>query len=312
MARAWIALAASCAVLGLGGCGSADMNQFVDDPGTDGSPGDTSWTPDGTPYDGTTPPPDGSTDGITPPPDSPPPPPPVTLDNVCSKMGDAMCTSPLESCCSAKSLAYDSTGCKDGIKFDCDLDVADVKAGKAKFDASKYDACMAAYGTMITKCSLPVLEFVKLAAVCSQLFVGSVPPGSPCTRDSQCAAPVGAWGNCNGSGVCETDAVVGKDASCTSAGVNKRFCDTGLYCSGTGGPSTCKPAKPLGGSCAGPWESYTCGFGNTCNLNKCAPGAAEGTFCTDNLACASWSCSFGRCTDPNVTVASPGLCSGAG
>ena len=80
-------------------------------------------------------------------------------------------------------------------------------------------------------------------------------------------------------------------------------------CDYTLSPHTCKPVTPLGAACSGTTDT-SCGLGNTCRGATCAPGAKRGAACVYDLECASWSCSFGLCTDPNIEVATPFTCNG--
>jgi len=296
----------SCSIA-IAACGGYDGSAFDNPggPGPDASGTDTSTNPDAIATDSNLPP--GDSTGV----DTTPPPAGVTLDNVCAKMADVICTSPLETCCSSKSITYTSSGCKAALMAECALDVAAAKAGTEKFDPTKFDGCAAAYAALIGKCSFTGLEFIKQASACSALFNGTTPYGGACTRDSQCNAPAGAYANCNETGHCDSIAVVGKDAACTYAGPAVRFCDAGLYCSSGTGTGTCRVAKPAGASCAGTWDS-SCGFGNSCVTYRCAPGLGFGAACYDNLQCASWDCQANKCTDPMETIASPGLCHGGG
>jgi len=297
--------------------GAADPSVFDEPTGDASSNGDTatSGTDTGT-GGGTDTGTDPTKDTGTVVTDTAPPPPAITLDNVCDKLADAYCTPSLASCCGTKSLAWKEGGCRDAVKVVCKARVDDVKAGDATFNPGTFAGCQAAWSALTTKCSVPALEFIKLDAACDQLFVGSVAPGSSCAEDWECKVPVGSFANCSGSGRCESISVAAKDQPCVYSGSVRAICDYGLACqfaSGTSG--TCSAAKMVGAACN---YSTECGFGYYCQRGgtgsggKCAPGLTTGTTCYSNESCASGSCAGGRCTDPNYTPANTFLCSGTG
>jgi hypothetical protein len=316
------------AMFALLGCGSApESGAFDEDPGDgsvggDGTASDTTAGGDtgggsdtGVPGTDTGLPPGDTT---VPPSDTTPPPVdtgpgPVTLDNVCERMVEAICSPSTKTCCTSRSVPYSDTGCRANTKKYCDVLVAEAKAGSRKFDATKVDGCTAAWKTLTTMCSVPTLSYVKIYAICDQVFNGPTAPGDgPCTIASDCSAAVGALASCNSGDTCENFVIVSKDQPCNYDGDTKRLCDYGLYCSFSTGSGKCATAKGLGsGGCFGS-SDQSCGWGNRCDTtNHCAPGAAVGTFCSSDLQCASWSCNAtGRCSDPNVQMAIPSTCGG--
>lgn len=302
-------------------CGSAPDSSAFDDPGatrdggtggdtskgdtnggTDTSSGDdTRKGKDTTPADDTTPPP----------PDAPEP---ITLDNVCAKLADVICSSSTAACCTTRGISYDDGGCRSGVAAACAAEVEAAKSGKMTFDPTAFDACAAAWSGFEAKCSVPILSYVKGYPPCMQLFNGIGARGDSCTSASDCKASPGAFAECrstSGGMVCVEFFIVGKDATCNLDGTSIHFCDQGLYCS----PSTgvCRTQKPTGAACSGSYDT-SCGFGNTCDWgNHCAPGAPMGASCSRGLECASWQCgSFPSytCTDPNVEIATNGTCKG--
>ncbi|MGZ3421104.1 MAG: hypothetical protein ACXVEE_24735 [Polyangiales bacterium] len=236
--------------------------------------------------------------------------PPITT--VCDQFATATCTPAFQMCCTSKGLAWDDLGCSDVAKLYCDSSRDGVTAGKTVYDASYADACAAAWKSATTMCTLSLTDWIKNRVPCAQTFNGKTAPGGACTRDSDCHADAGEVAFCdNSSKRCRQYGVVPKGASCNYFGISPRICDTGLFCDyTTGAIPICKDATPLGGSCFG-IDDQSCGLGNTCKSGKCAVGAPVGTTCTRDMECASWSCSVGKCTDPNVTLASKAFCSGA-
>ena len=303
-------------------CGaSPDTGAFgSDDPDgsttTDGGGTDTTSSGDTTPgVDTGSPPVDTGlppSDTRPPPTDTTPPPPTLTLDNVCEKLAGAICSTTTKNCCTSKGVKFDEGGCRTGVLAYCGALVDEVKAGDRTFDASKFDGCAAAWRTLTTTCSVPVLDYVKTYGVCEELLNGSIKPGSgTCTLESDCNVAPAALASCSSTtATCINLVIVGKDAPCNYDGSTRRLCDYGLYCPFTGVPSTCKAARPSGSSCSG-GSDPSCGWGNRCDgSNHCAPGLPMGSSCGGDLQCASWGCSGSRCTDPNVQMAIPSTCSG--
>ena len=254
---------------------------------------------------------DKDTDTVPPPPDVSTG---VTLDDVCDKLADARCTAPTEACCTSKGIDYNDAGCRSGVKTSCGVLTAEAKAGRRTFDPSKFDGCAAAWKSLSASCSVPVLPYLKTSAACDALLPGLVSPGSACSADTDCSVEPGAAAICptKSTGTCENLLVVGKGAPCNYDGSVRRFCDEGLYCPFfTGGATTCKAAKPIGGMCSG-FGDPSCGFGNRCDsFFRCAPGLPKGSACVGPFECASWICATSaQCTDPEVTIASAATCNG--
>lgn len=242
---------------------------------------------------------------------------PVTAENVCTKLADAICTSALSSCCGSRGIEYKESGCRTAIMADCTDKQSAVKDGDTTFNLDAYGACVGAWSALSTKCSTPVLEFVKTYAPCNQLFNGTTAYGGGCSEDYHCKVAPGAYANCTAGGQCDSVAVVGNGEPCGNLTGTRAYCDYGLYCQYTSSSAgNCRPAKALGAVCN---QSYECGFGNWCNRGgfggsgTCVAGLAAGASCSFDAQCASGDCgSSNRCTDPNVSVAAPEVCNGSG
>ena len=319
-------LIAALTAIPLVACGSAPDASNFDDPGTtdsstttDGGGTDTASGSDTTSGGDTAP---GKDTGLppgdtTPPPTDTTPPPidsgaPLSLDNVCDRLADAICAPTTKTCCTSRGVAYSETGCRDNVKSYCGTLVDEVKAGDRTFDPTKFDGCAAAWKTLTTTCSVPVLTYTKVYAVCDQLLNGSMAPGDfTCSAASDCKSNDGALASCNDSSSCDNFHVGGKDAPCNYDGPVYHLCDYGFYCSFSTPGSKCQPAKGIGsGGCFG-GSDPSCGWGNRCDSsNHCAPGLPMGSSCSGDLQCASWSCNSGRCTDPNVEMAIATTCGG--
>jgi hypothetical protein len=243
--------------------------------------------------------------------------PPLSAENLCTRLADSICTSALSGCCATKGFEWKEAGCRTAVMTDCANKKDAVKKGDTTLNLDAYGACVAAWSALSTKCSVPVFEFVKSYPPCNQLFNGTTPFGDSCGEDYECKVAAGAYGNCSTDNRCDSVIIAANGAPCGGLPGTRAFCDYGLQCmysSSTSG--TCRPAKAIGAMCT---QNFECGFGNWCNRGgfgssgSCVAGSAVGAACSFDAQCASGDCnSSGRCTDPNVTVASPIFCNGSG
>lgn len=303
------------------GCGSSPSASVFDDQPDSGSIATDTGTPEGdstTPVSDSTTPSDSSSamdTGVamdTSMPDTGPT--PTTLDNVCERLATAVCTKSFQTCCTSKGKDYDVAACRTAIIAGCGDRVDSVKAGDATFDASAFPACAAAWSTLSTKCSIPILDYVKGYAPCQQLFNGKTAPNDSCSQDEDCHAGPGQWVNCSSDGsVCNAFTIPSKEKPCGFGSGTAAICDYGLACAYTSMTmGTCKSAKMVGASCT---QDYECGFGNYCakfggGPGSCQVGLPYMSGCGSNNMCASGRCSGGSCTDPNVVLATDAICNG--
>lgn len=240
---------------------------------------------------------------------------PLSAENVCPRLADAVCTPSLATCCASKGIEYKDSGCKAAIFKNCTDKQAAVKAGDTTLNLDAYNACVSAWSSLSAKCATPLLEFIKVYPPCNQLFNGTTAPGGSCSQDYECKVAPGALASCTRDGRCDSLFVAATGAPCGAVMGSRVYCDYGLYCQYTSSTSgTCRTARALGSPCS---QSYECGLGNYCSRSgggagSCVVGIAAGGACSFNEQCASASCVSGRCADPNVSVASAGVCNGSG
>lgn len=236
-------------------------------------------------------------------------PPKYTVDNVCPQIAPELCTT-RENCC-LQAGAYDETGCVTFETGECEKNVADVKAGKMTFDGESIDPCIEAVKPYADKCRLTIPDFYSAPtdlAVCAKVFAGTLPEGSVCERDAQCASSPSdkEFVRCDkGTKKCTTIRFLAKDAACTLSTGTNEFCDEGLYCNANilTMKGTCQTATPLGSPCtlnAGGF-SLECGLGYYCDSTTkvCAKAKAGGEACSFLLDCQSLKCTNSVCTDPD-------------
>jgi len=231
-----------------------------------------------------------------------------TIAATCSKIAKATCTTAFKTCCEAHGFPYDPLACDDVSRNWCDDASDGVTAGRTTYNPAWADACAAGWSANTTACQPHIFDWVKNQAPCSQLFNGTLPVGSVCTRASDCRAGTGEFAYCDETARrCRTVAIVGAGQTCNYFGAATRYCDRGLTCDSS--TNRCISATPIGGVCFGA-DDTSCGIGNTCKAGKCAVGAPVGAACMRDLECGSWECSFGKCTDIRQLVANRWQCTG--
>jgi hypothetical protein len=311
-------LGIGCMAAGCGGHVNVDSGAADDTgvgPGTDGGFGDTSIKPpiDGSPLPvDSTPTPDDApviVDGGPPPVDGGP----LPSATVCDELAKAICGAPTKACCDSHKVPYDATGCEAAEKSYCETERTWVKSGRLTYDPSQLENCKSGWTKALTVCSVSWIDWFKYDQPCAHLFNGTIAVGDKCSYDIECLSPPGARGYCDPTSKrCRVYDFVGEGKGCNYTGKIVNYCDAGLYCDTTSTTPTCKKQLPLGSTCDGP-DDFACGYGNVCKDLKCTVGLPAGSTCDASLLeCASWSCDAGKCTDPNVELADPSICSGAG
>lgn len=231
-----------------------------------------------------------------------------SLYTTCAKIAVGTCNPAFEACCKSSGFTWDYIGCEDISRSWCDDAVDGVFAGRTTYNAAYADACASGWRAMTSACSPHLFDWVKNQVACSQLFNGMAPPGAPCTRSTECRAGAGQMAWCDDDAKrCRAFSVVPLGGSCNYFGATVRWCDRGLTCNTMSGK--CVTSTPVGGACFGP-DDTACGIGFSCRAGKCAVGSPVGASCVRDLECASWECSFGKCTDIRVPLASKALCGG--
>jgi hypothetical protein len=166
------------------------------------------------------------------------------------------------------------------------------------------EACVAGLATRA--CGAP--------APASCRFRGSLPDGSACAYDLQCAGGLcaiesdAACGECKSLSAegeaceasCDHDLVCSPEGRCVRARVEGEACDSVYDCERTlhCDAGTCRRLSATGDACE---DRFDCMPGHLCDAGRCAARpapAAPGAPCQDAMDCLDFSCVDGRCAAP--------------
>ena len=246
---------------------------------------------------------------------------------------NAFCTA-AKSCCGRESYpAADLADCES--KFPSRSQYYPLlDKGTVSIDQNALAACVAAYNTAATTCTITGLN-----AACKGVFVGTQAEGQPCGGTSRFGAfeckPVNGSSSCHlqtsgsdptNTGVC-TSLPRGKSGDlCSKTCLKKDTCvvdmvggsapfptfcfeEDGLYCSVATNPAVCQPILPNGHACV--WDPNSCGTGNFCGWtsNACQLASKLGESCTDAICADELTCgSVDKCVPS--PFASDSICNG--
>ena len=241
-----------------------------------------------------------------------------TLDNVCQLVAPKICAGE-QSCCQSSGFGFDQAKCEAYVTGGCLQDVAEVKNGNMTFNPDNIDACLAVYKSAYDKCVLGLDDYIALVKDLNtcDTFVGKVPVGGSCTRDSECVRnddPNVFVGCGETSKKCQETTILGANAACQIGAGVTAFCDNGLYCDVAiiGQPpydGQCAKSTPEGQPCNGQkLIDLECGVGYYCNKSTsvCTQAKVGGAACVQDSECLSFSCAVGHCVavEPIVDQAS--------
>lgn len=239
---------------------------------------------------------------------------PAPTPETCTRFVGGVCSDATKACCAKAGFEYNASACTGGLDYYCNALVDQVTLGKATYDATQLDACVAGWKANTTACLVGWITSAKNLQPCDLLFNGVKEPGAACNPSGlkECKAPPGFGAYCDESArKCRVYGFVGKDQPCNFYGSTVRYCDAGLYCDLASTTPTCKTARALGDACDGA-DDFSCGYENVCKDNKCIKGAPEGTACATGAECASFQCEGGKCTATTFPAVSSWICTGAG
>jgi hypothetical protein len=234
----------------------------------------------------------------------------------CRSFAERLCAG-AETCCTSSEGSFSQAGCVEGVVADlCETAAQLVASGRATYDASAEDACIAAQGRSHDTC---VPDWDELAAIrrdvwsSCRVINGTVRPGGSCTASIMCATPPGeATSDCV-SGVCRERYFLEQGDACPYPNGNVSVCGAGLYCTALqrGETGSCEPATAEGAACDPVMLNPECGLGRYCDLTDAVCRVAVnfgGPSCDQDNECVSFICELGECRDAPSTVAE--LCGG--
>ena len=265
---------------------------------------------------------------------------PISLQQLPDQLAAAFCDN-IAGCCHTAAIAFDLATCQQALLANLNQSVAMETSPNIKYDANAAGSCVAAYASEVKSCKL---DETVLNEACRTVFVGSLPPGAPCTVSDECSksadgdaycdtsSPSSAQGTCVSlgspgphgkqgetcGGTCTSNSCSSSPSPAGSVPLPTCFNSDGLYC---GPDQTCQPLVALGQPC----ESDACKPGTFCKFSTtpsgsfqgaCAAVQSAGAPCMQDEDCAGGLCMFGAGNTPtgicgSDTLANDKTCSGA-
>jgi len=252
----------------------------------------------------------------------------VTETGFYAALVSVICPS-LVRCCSPVGLTFDESRCESVLDGVLAKSVNGAPTGTYRFDASMATQCLdGARAGLGQTCDSVVATNVP---ACQNVFVGTLPPGAPCTTSAECQHDSTSKATCSaetdggmacavelhvhaGDACTETCTAVGPATGCsgTISGVSVRrqcFTNDGLHCSN----GSCTAQSTVGGPCT---DSNACGGETRCSFqtHTCIARTALGGSCTSDLECRTdLFCQNGVCAQKEAvgtTCTSTSQCAG--
>jgi hypothetical protein len=227
-----------------------------------------------------------------------------------------------EACCQRAHGGFELDACVASFKREVCRPGADaVMAGRATFDESAVDECLAAHAEAHAVCVPTWKQTIALRkriySAC-RVIDGTSELGRGCSISSTCKHPDGnATVECI-KNVCQKIEVLEQGAPCPFPSGSVSVCDDGLSCDapGLGTTGHCVKAPATGDACdPSTLESTECGLGSYCDVEAASCKLAEnlgGTGCLQSTECVSFECDrIGNSCAPAPAVLSRATCLGA-
>jgi hypothetical protein len=183
--------------------------------------------------------------------------------------------------------------CVATVQRDCANGNSDVTRGVtlSNYPLGKKNAddCVKAVAKAYEDGEITGTEHSAITAACARVFSPNNTLGFACTRDTDCAAPLGCYLTDVGKGTCQTITKISKAEDCSAAG---SVCEKGYYCAQE--VTACIARKPNGAVCTA--FTKPCAEDLLCaNIDEMGNGTCSGK--KGNLAdCGSDDeCSAGYC-----------------
>jgi hypothetical protein len=178
--------------------------------------------------------------------------------------------------------------------------MADVQAGKIKYDGTAASDCLNAFAT--ESCTQSGANAFRYPKACDEAFQGTAVAGAPCFISQECVSgsctlPPSATGTTCIAGTCDAVFVpIAQGGNCTIDGPEFQ-CVDGTDCRVTAGGTnrTCQRLVALGGACL---TEEDCADGAGC-FGTCQAYPSEGQPCDPNgVPCDAF---FDACDAPSLT-----------
>lgn len=232
----------------------------------------------------------------------PPTTPEVDVYEHCVDFATKLCAD-AKDCCTQAYGDFNPDGCLAVFKRDVCRPGADaVEAGRATFDESAVDDCLAAHAQQHAIC-IPswqqTLELRKAIYQACRVINGTTEAGGGCAIAATCKNPAGVATSACVKNVCRTIEILPEGAACPFPAGSVSVCDDGLTCDAPGLETMghCVKVIPLGETCnGGMLEGIECGLGNYCDAatSQCMPTENRGgTGCSQSTECVSFNCDRG-------------------
>jgi hypothetical protein len=228
-----------------------------------------------------------------------PSPPDTSVYDNCVDFATKLCAD-AKDCCNQAYGDFSPEGCLAVFKRDVCRPGADaVEAGRAVFDESAVEDCLAAHAQAHAVC-VPswqqTLELRKAIYQACRVIDGTTQAGGGCAIAATCKHPEGLATTDCVKNVCRTIEILPEGAACPFPSGAVSVCDDGLTCDAPGLETTghCVKAIALGETCdGGMLEGIECGLGNYCDpeTSQCMPTENRGgSGCAQSTECVSFSC----------------------
>jgi hypothetical protein len=259
---------------------------------------------------------------------------PVPQSQVTDSAVAAYCAG-FQACCNSKGFPFSASACDSNLRSQ--FSGSTICSGLSVYNAQAAGDCLAQLQAALSNCS----SENAAAPACKDVCVGTVPAGSTCTLDTDCARPTGGDVHCVTTSASDTTRVCvvtprgtlgsGCNSTCTQSADGSEICSVmgvavgspvptgdatcytgdGLYCSTA--DFSCHAIAAVGGSCT---SFDGCASGSYCDLSKSvcttkvAAGAAcpqynectDGTYCNSSQVCAAQKATGQPCTSSNECV----------
>jgi hypothetical protein len=239
----------------------------------------------------------------------------VPLEEFPNRLARVVCDS-LAGCCRALSFPLDPASCKANASAYFSKTFNAQDRSRIRYDGSDAEACLSAYGAVLSGCTLKEADGEALVVACQPVFVGLVPVGGACKSGDECAVPASGHASCEfldsgsvdeGKCVVDTSSPVaaphgkqgelcagscsgnscGAFPSAPSGGTTSLcFASDALYCDPQ---STCQPTLADGRAC----DYFECKQESYCADDRtCAPKKPDGATCLSSSECVADNCAY--------------------